>query len=306
MRGRNSFHIGAVQHIYQRTHNGFLVFYSVRDYLVFFTILCVAARRYKVIILGICFMVDHIHILAVVNNKEQLQEFVRFYTTEFSKAYNSWHIVNGSLFRGPFGFASKVTGKDIRSAIAYLYNNPVEKQVCRRPEQSQWNFLAYGVSKNPFSDPLRVAQSSAWLRSALKEVSFQVSNSRPLSYAQLHRLSLSLTRTEQKQLADYIIRSYNCIDYAAVSDYFGGYEKMIIAINTTKGSEYDIPEDFTAGSDLIYSKMTQFLLDTGVVDSVDLLLHLPEDIRRSLIAPLCTATGASIKKAAKYLHVKIV
>ncbi|MBR5034009.1 MAG: hypothetical protein IKX71_01760 [Bacteroidales bacterium] len=80
---------------------------------------------------------------------------------------------------------------------------------------------------------------------------------------------------------------------------------MIIAINTTKGSEYDIPEDFTAGSDLIYSKMTQFLLDTGVVDSVDLLLHLPEDIRRSLIAPVCTATGASIKKAAKYLHVKI-
>ena len=306
MKGRISFKPGAIQHVYQRTNNGYLIFYTVRDYLVLYSVIMCSARKHRIKLLGLCFMVDHIHMLVDAQSKFELRRFIQHYTAWFTRLWNEQHGQSGALFGRQLGFASKVTGKDIRSAIAYLYNNPVEKQVCRRPEQSQWNFLAYGVSKNPFSDPLRVAQSSAWLRSALKEVSFQVSNSRPLSYAQLHRLSLSLTRTEQKQLADYIIRSYNCIDYAVVSDYFGGYEKMIIAINTTKGSEYDIPEDFTAGSDLIYSKMTQFLLDTGVVDSVDLLLHLPEDIRRSLIAPVCTATGASIKKAAKYLHVKIV
>lgn len=47
---------GALNHVYQRTLNGFLIFYSVSDFLVYFTILCVVASKYHVRILMVSLM----------------------------------------------------------------------------------------------------------------------------------------------------------------------------------------------------------------------------------------------------------
>ena len=64
MKGRyRVFKAGALHHIYQRTYDGYLIFYSVRDFLVFFTLLCTTARKYKITVLGLCLMYDHIHVL---------------------------------------------------------------------------------------------------------------------------------------------------------------------------------------------------------------------------------------------------
>ena len=303
MKGRISFRPGAIQHIYQRTIGGFLIFYTARDYLVFYSIIMTVARQHHIKILGLCLMADHIHILVDVSSKEQLFRFVQHYTSRFTTIWNRQHRQAGAMFLRQYGFASKTSGKDIRSAIAYLYNNPVEKQLCSRPEQSQWNFLPYGSSRHPFSEPLRLDRARAQMRHAIKEVISTRTRGDHLSYAQLSRLSRNLSRSEQLQLTDYIIRIYNRIDYTTAADYFGGYSQLITAINTTKGSEYAIKEDFTSGSDRIYSKMTQFLLESGAVECIDDLLLLSQAERVALLDPLCIATGASVKKASKYLHV---
>ena len=302
MKGRISFKPGVIQHVYQRTNNGYLIFYTARDYLVFYSIIMTVARQHHVRILGLCLMVDHIHLLVDVSSKEQLSRFVQHYTSLFATIWNRQHGQSGAMFLRQYGFAPKATGKDIRSAIAYLYNNPVEKQLCHRPEQSQWNFLPYGASRHPFSEPLSIDRARATMRRAIREVLSTRAMDAPLSYTQLSRLARNLSRSEQLQLTDYIIRIYNSIDYATVADYFGGYSQLITAINTTKGSEYAIKEDFTSGSDRIYSKMTQFLLDSGAVECIDDLIHLPQEERLALLEPICIATGASVQKASKYLH----
>lgn len=48
MRGRISFRQGAIQHIYQNTVDGVLIFYSVRDFLVFFTTFATVSRHYDI------------------------------------------------------------------------------------------------------------------------------------------------------------------------------------------------------------------------------------------------------------------
>ena len=302
MKGRVSFKPGAVQHVYQNTRNGFLIFYSVKDCLVFFTIFSTVARIHGVRVLGLCLMSDHIHVLVQVDDKEHLSRFVQHYTTWFSQMYNKWHGQKGAFFRGPFGFASKVTDKEIRSAIAYLLNNPVEKQICRRPEEARWNFLAYGSSGNPFSTPLRIRYSNASFRRAIKEVDFERSADRPLNYVQLLLMAQSLNHEEQLQLTDYIITTYNCIDYDVTAGFFGNYDDLVAGVNVAKGSEYSIREDFIAGSDLIYSKMTQSLIEKGAIGSTDDLLRLPEESRKQLLEPLSMITGAGYKKVSKYLH----
>ena len=63
MKGRKPIDSGSVCHIYQRTINGFQLFYCVKDYLLFYTIVAIAARRYGIKVLGFCQMPDHIHLL---------------------------------------------------------------------------------------------------------------------------------------------------------------------------------------------------------------------------------------------------
>lgn len=134
MKGRLFFSDGAIQHICQKTVNGFLIFYSVRDCVVFFTFIATAARRYNIRILGICLMVDHIHVLVEVRSKEEMDQFVSLYTSWFANTYNKWYGLRGPLFTAKYGVASKVDDKKQRSAIAYLYNNPVERLICKRAE----------------------------------------------------------------------------------------------------------------------------------------------------------------------------
>lgn len=302
MRGKITFRQGAVQHIYQKTINGFLIFYSTRDCLVFFTILATAARRYHVHILGICLMVDHVHILAEARCKRDIDLFVRLYTSWFARMYNDWYGKNGPFFCSPYGISSKVSDKDIRNSIAYLYNNPVERLMCKRAEQAHWNFLAYADVQYPFSPPVRLDKARATMRHAIEDVKISRREDRPLNYAQLKRITKPLLPEEQQQLTDFIVQSYNCVDYADLLYRYGSYKDMVMAINTTTGSEYVIKEDFVGKSDRIYQKMSAFLLESHRIESMDELLRLPESERRALIAPLGIRTGASRRQLEKYLH----
>ena len=99
MRGSERiFKVGTIQHIYQNTVDGCLIFYSVRDYLVFFSLLSIAARKYNVKILGVCLMPDHVHILAIAERKQDLSQFVCYYTSRFVLLYNPTVNRKGQIF----------------------------------------------------------------------------------------------------------------------------------------------------------------------------------------------------------------
>ncbi|MBR0222649.1 MAG: transposase, partial [Bacteroidales bacterium] len=119
------FKAGALHHIYQRTYDGYLIFYSVRDFLVFFTLFCTIARKYHIRVLGICLMYDHIHVLVAAPSKKDLSAFVQEYTCRFARQRNVQYQRKGSFFQRRFGSAPKSGEKKARTAIAYLYNNPV-------------------------------------------------------------------------------------------------------------------------------------------------------------------------------------
>ena len=302
MKGRLVFTNGAIQHIYQKTVGGFLIFYSVRDCLVFFTMIATAARRYHVRILGICLMVDHVHVLIEVGSKREMDQFVCLYTSWFANTYNKWYGLNGSLFKAGYGAASKVDDKKQRSAIAYLYNNPVERLICKRAEQYPWNFLAYADGHFPFSSSVRLDKARAPMRRAIEEVKSSRTEERPLNYAQMKRMTAPLSQPERRQLYDVIVSVYNCVDYPDLFYRFGNYADLITAINTTTGSEYAISEEFVGRSDRIYSQMTEFLLESHRIQSTDDLLRMPEKERRELLDPLGIRTGASRRQLEKYLR----
>lgn len=304
MKGRNQpiVRANAVHHVYQNTRNGYLIFYSVKDYLILFSVISVFARRYGIQILGISLMPDHIHLLVYVRDPDSFRAFIREYTKTITRLWNRNYRRSGPLFNTPYGCAPKLAHKKIRSAIAYVYNNPVEGRLVSSVEEDRWNFLAYAKTKSPFSEKLRIDKARWELRKALYTIKACRKEKRWLDYTEIERVTKNLSPRELQQFTDYVIRKYNCIDYAATTAYYESYGKMVIALNANTGSEYDITED-TYGKDYrCYKTMIRELCFAQSYETMERVLNLSETDRRRLGQTLMRETGATQKEVAKLLR----
>lgn len=296
------FRRGVCNHVYQRTIDRFNIFYDTIDYLVYFTIFCVSASKYEVTVLGLCLMIDHIHSLVTASCKSVLSNFISNVTSVFVREYNFSLGRKGPLFEKRFGSAPKIDKKRLMSAIIYLGNNPVEKQICSKAELYQWNFLAYMVSSHPFSDPIpdKVSEN---LETALGVVDWCHASGKYLNHALLQNLWKKLSDQERKQLSDYIIVKYNVIDYVGLKSYFGSYEQMVLSMHSTTGSEYDLKEYTDKSSDIIYHEMKRCISESGVGMCRKMIIQ-PLNLKRELFRYLKSCTGATHCQIRKYLHLK--
>lgn len=303
MKGRNRvFKVGALHHIYQRTVGVYLIFYSIRDFLVFFTIFCTVARKYDIVVLGVCLMYDHIHVLVKAPSRKAMSAFVCEYTSRFSRQRNVRYQRKGQYFRHRFGSAPKVNEKKARTAISYLYNNPVEKKLCNRAEDYRWNFLLFAHCRHPFSAPLKISEASRPLRRAIAEVRALRESDLPLNYMVIDRIIKNLTAKEIMQLTDYAVSLYNCISYEDLTSYYDDFQTMLTAINANTGSEYQIKEVVTPGSDGIFTEMQAALLGSGGFKDMRSVLSLPDSEKRRVAWFLAVETGASPFQISKFLQ----
>jgi Transposase and inactivated derivatives len=246
---RRKFFKDILTHCYQRSADDGVLFYSYSDHLAHFTLFCTLARKHGIQVLSLCQMPDHVHDSVRAKSKAGLGNFKREVNTFFSRQWNGRCRTKGHVLRGRYGWAQKFGDKKGRTNLVYVGNNPVERRLVGKAEEYRWNFLAYASSDHPFSEKL-VFRDARWpLQKAVKEVKAQFKVGKPLNYAQLDRLFKPLTRQEGLQLTDFIITTYNCIDYEAAIRFFDTGEDMITSMHATTGSEYDINEVFTLPTD---------------------------------------------------------
>ena len=300
---KTRFKRNTVIHIYQNTINGGLIFYSTEDFLVFFSIFSILSLKYKVHVLGLCLMIDHIHVLLTADSYEIMRDFVKEYTRLYSKAFNTDINRKGKLFNSPFGFSCKKYDKNVRTAIAYLYNNPVEKQLTVRALDYKWNFLAYGREEYPFSEKIILRNSSWALRKAVEEIRYVCSKREPLNYVLLRRVMEKLGKDEKDSLVDYIITLYNSIDYSKCVSYYGDFDKMIMAIDSNTGSEYDIKEDKSVKTDVPYRDILRQVRENGFSENVKKVIMLNSEDKIKLIGGLQYMKDTTSYHIYKYFHI---
>ena len=288
-------------HIYQRTISGHNVFYDLEDFLVFYSIFSTIARQYNIMILELCMMTDHIHILISASSLSQISLFIQHYTSLFVREYN--HSINrrGSLFHKSFGSAPKKGSKKIRSTIVYIGNNPVEKRLCRYAEEYKWNFLSHMKGEGGSI----IDTMSQKLKTALKEIRGYRNRSKHLNFAQVRRLLKGLAPMEKDRLTDYVIDSYSPFGKDALLSFYDSYEDMLHAMRSSSGSEYDIKEKFNPGSDRIYGDMAEEVrrLYPGVPVRKVTTMTVEQKIEIGRV--LQRNTGASIYQIAKFLHLEL-
>ena len=289
-------------HVYQRTAKRHNIFYCDADYLVYFTIFCIWASRLKIHVLGLCMMIDHLHMLIQGRTKETASRFISTVTKIFMHEYNSAIGRCGSLFEKRFGSAPKEGRKKLVTAIVYIGNNPVEKKLCMKAEQHKWNFIAYVSSANPFSEKIKLSTASFRLRRSLKMVDWQHKQGIHLNYSLLRILFSDLNHKESSQLTDYIISKYNVIDKQSLIGIFGSYENMLKAIHSTTGSEYDIKEDFSTASDIVYQDITEFITKNLISDDIRRLTVLDLEEKIKVANRIKAHLGVPSWQICKFLH----
>ena len=296
---------GILTQCYQNTVNGFLLFYSISDHLVYFTNFCVYALKYGIRVLSLCQMPDHIHCGIMASSAEDLSAFIRDVSVAYAKSDAIQCHRTGSLFNRSFGSAPKQGSKKGRTNLIYIGNNPVERQLCSKVLDYRWNYLAYGRSDHPFSEKLVVRDATWALKKALKEIRDEHRRRQPLSYPLLQRLFRDLGQKERFQLIDYIITTYSVIDYDYASRFFDGFDQMIKAMEFNTGSEYDINEVFVGRSDACYAQISKWLMGRLNLNDIHDIFSLPISERTDLLMEMNREMGVSLRQLAKYLRLEI-
>ena len=292
-----------LNHVYQRTVNGYVIFYSISDYLVYFTTLCINSRKYRVKLLMVSLMQDHIHLSAIASSAKDLSNFMREVSKQFSANHNSVCHYSGSLFERPFGSAPKYGDKAVRTNLIYVGNNGPERKLVDHAEDYRWSFIAYASSDHPFSEKLVVRRASSKMRRSLAEVKAAYAKGRPMAYMQLKRIFSSSCRKEKEQITDFIINTYNVIDYEAAISYFGDYDTMLLAMHSTTGSEHDINEVVIGKSDACYAKMVTICMkELGLKDIHD-VLALDDEAKMEVFQLLHSKTDALLEQICAFLRI---
>lgn len=296
---KRRFYADEVLHIYQRTVSGFNIFYSTEDFLVFYTIISVYARRYGITLLGLCQMIDHIHLLGSSRDLESMSRFISASTSQYVKEFNKKTGRTGRLFEKEYGSAIKKEVKKIRSAIAYLFNNPVEKMLCARAEEYRWNYLRYFGEVR-----LKALRHCSWrLRKSIKIVQERCRKGQYLKYSLIEMAFKGLEKEEKEYLTDWIIKLYFPFDVRKVTSYYRSHTEMLIAINSNTGSEHDIIEHSYCKTDVPYREMMVILKKTGLTDIKSVIMW-PEEDKKRLEQFLKSKTSATYRQIRKFLHLK--
>lgn len=202
-------------HICQISEDKGVIFYTMWDYIVFFCLLCTNVRKYKVTLVAVTLMLNHIHV-AFSGNLSEITNCMRTTLSSFSLEYNSRGGTCILHFKKGLNKSQKSSGKKIRSCLVYILNNPVEKNACNKAFEYRWNFLQYHSNSHPFSEEIILRRCSADFRRTCSLVIAARNSGRPIRYKFLETWMKKLSVSERLQMCDFIISSYNAIDYKSM------------------------------------------------------------------------------------------
>ena len=292
-------------HIYQKGYQGRVLFYCVRDRLLYLSIFFDESRKHRVGVLSIVLMFNHVHATIRVRSEAGMAAFNQAVESRYALAFNQVSGRSGPVFMRTYGWAQKRSDRDVKDNLCYLANNPVVKKLCKSGVDNLWTLLAYGRRRYPFSEPLALSRASRRMRRSVAMVNECLSQG-ALSYQILNQVFKGLTRKECRQLVDHIVQKCSTVDYNAAAEYFGGFERMLAAFDLTTGSEHEISEEFVPEPDGPYAEMAKLMGKEGydLVEKKFLSPDLDEDERLRLVRLLSVKTHASYRQIARFLYVE--
>lgn len=292
---------GSFHHLYFKARYGRVLFYRIEDYLFYYTVFSVLAKKYEMKVEAFCIMFNHTHACLKAPSQDVLRSFCRDLSSLFTKEFNKEYNRQGPLLMR-CGYAAKVSGKALRSCLVYIANNPSVGRIVEKAIAYKWNVLGYFLSDHPFSEKLVKREARFEMRKSLAVVDGCFKRGRYLNYTILDRVLAKLKNDEKQQMVDYIIVKYFFIDREGFLSHFDGINKTLVAIESSAGSENDIYEPWEDYS--VYLSMLRKTVASGL-DYKGFRFHeMPRKDLIHLKRRLFTVNGATNKHVERFLHLE--
>lgn len=288
---------GCAHHVYLKALKGNVLFYRTEDYIFFLTLLYVLARRYGISVEALCIMFNHVHLFIRPVARKVFRAFCRDLQSTFSTGYNKEYHLEGRLMMRS-GYAPKKSRKSILSCLIYIVNNPVAGYLTKAALGYKWNLLAYYHNSFPFSEKLIRKSARLRMREAARMADYCHRQGKPLNYAVMKSIFKNLTPKEKLTITDHIVTLYNPIEKGAFLKRFGDWGTAITAIDSTTGTEYDIPEAWEDYS--VYLTMLKQSIRRGI--RPELFSRMGGEEKRHLIKILSGVPNSTPKHISRFLH----
>ena len=138
------------------------------------------------------------------------------------------------------------------------------------------------------------------MRYSLDRVKYYVNNALHLNYRALRIIFNDLNTEEHQQVIDHILAAYGFLDYRMLESLYGSYERLLTAIDSNAGSEYDIEDEY--GDHSHYREMLKVVMKLGYTGSKLNFEPLPQNRIDSLFFLLRKETNAPAQCINKFLH----
>lgn len=322
MSKRRTFYSGGCQHLCQISFDGSLLFCTVADRILLFSLICLYAVIYNVRITHICIMFNHFHIQAYFRKESDMSEFMSSIAWCFATIYNRKFGLGGAVFHHSYCSAPKYTSKKICSNAIYISNNIVEKHGVSSAGDYRWNFLKYSPSRNsstgelyrtdasihPFSEKYDEDAASEPMKKLVKEVHCKHKAGKPISYDFFESPTYkALDNKERLQILDIIISTYNVIDYEPLLQKYGTIDNYLRTLEVVEGSEYDLGDDTDREDYKHYNAMIAIAEQEGFDMRFVRYANaesMPPELLHRLIGRFRTEAGASALEIRKLLKIK--
>ena len=265
-------------HLYQISADKSLIFLTVPDMILLFTLICVKARQYDIRIAALCIMYNHFHLQASADRRVDIEDFMKAVAWAFAFLFNKNYGLKGQLFHHPFGSAPKTKPKKISGNWIYIANNPVGKKAVGKAWDYRWNFLRYAPgmdpvsgglkyspsSRHPFSEEYHPLEASKDMLYLVKTVKNRTAAGDFIDYRFFSSSRYaSLSEKERLQLLDIIITTYNVIDYGPMLRKYGSVEQFCCILEEVEGGEYDLNDDWEPEDYRHYLRMISIAAEEG-------------------------------------------
>jgi REP element-mobilizing transposase RayT len=129
---------GGLYHVYARGNGKQPIYLDLVDRQIYLGMLGQVVRAKQWCCLAYCLMNNHVHLL-VETPEANLSSGMQRLHSGYARSFNARHDRVGHVFQGRYGAVRIVSDGQVCATAAYIARNPVESNLCERPEEWPWN-----------------------------------------------------------------------------------------------------------------------------------------------------------------------
>jgi putative transposase len=154
-------------HVVARSNRGLTVFHDDEDFLSFLKMMAGLKKRRNLKIWAFCLMSNHVHLLLVPEERDDLIKYMQGLLVSYTQYYNTKYQTEGQLWKSRYFSSIVDQERYLWQVLRYIERNPVRAGIVSAPEDypfssaSKNGICSYFLDQPPFS-PEQIEVYKQW------------------------------------------------------------------------------------------------------------------------------------------------